>query len=71
MKIQADRKVIENLPPHIFSNLGLNQVAYVKENKQSGYLVHAADGSILFSCDSLEEAEDHIKLNNMISISLH
>ena len=71
MKINADRKVIENLPPHIFSNLGIDQIAYVTENENQEYLVHAADGNIIYACNSLEEAEDHIKLKDMISITLH
>ena len=41
------------------------------ENENQEYLVHAADGNIIYACNSLEEAEDHIKLKDMISITLH
>ncbi len=73
MKINADRKTIENLPPHVLSNLGLNQIAYVRKDHETpdDYLVYGADGQVLYTCETLKDAEEHIKMNNMMLITLH
>ncbi len=74
IKINADRKAIENLPPHIFSNLGLNQIAYIKPLNDHGdmyFAVHAADGKEISYFSDKSEAEDFIKLQNLMAITVH
>ncbi|MCB9963597.1 MAG: hypothetical protein H6857_01475 [Rhodospirillales bacterium] len=71
IKINADRKVIENLPPHILSSLGMNQIAYVRHTEDDLYTVHAADGTEVSTFRNPLEAEDFIRLNNLTPITVH
>ncbi len=74
IKINADRKVIENLPPQVLSNLGMNQIAYIKtelrENELS-FSVFAADGNEIIAFDNMQEAKDFIRLSNLMPMTVH
>lgn len=74
IKINADRKVIENLPPQVLSNLGMNQIAYIKaelRDNEVSFNVFAADGNEIMAFDNMQEAQDFIKVNNLMPITVH
>ena len=74
IKINADRKVIENLPPHIFSNLGLNQIAYMKTTSHEDmiiYSLYGADGQQISTFSDKEEAEDYLRTHELMPITVH
>lgn len=74
MKIQADKKHLENLPAHAISSLGVNQIAYIKPVEEEGrkaYAVYAADGTQLSIMDDRETAEELISYNNLQQVTVH
>ena len=74
IKINASRKIVENLPPEIFFNLGIDQIAYIKTQCADGncyYAVHSAKGDEISIFDTHEEAQDFIRFNRMMPITLH
>lgn len=74
IRINTNKKVIENLPPHIFSNLGINQIAYIKNVTIDGeacFTVYAADGQEISQFDEFADAEEFIKYSNLMPITVH
>lgn len=74
IKIKAQKEVIQNLPPQVFSNLGVDQIAYVRpveENEHQFFAVHAANGQEMMVFDNPIEATDFIRMNNLYPITVH
>lgn len=64
----------EPMSAHDFAVFGLHEVAYVKRvdsNEESGYAIHAADGTRLSLMDDRDVALATIRRNDMEPMSAH
>ena len=57
-----------------FLKLGLNEVAYIKEeivNGKMAFVIHAADGTPLSAMDNEDIAHDALSFNDLESVTVH
>lgn len=74
IRIEGKRQALKNLPPHVMSSIGINQIAYITtqfDEDQLTHTVHAADGSQIMVTDDLEEARDTIRTHNLHQVTVH
>lgn len=68
--------VLKQLSQQDFLDVGLDQVAYIKEIETDGktvnhFSVHAADGSQLSVMDSYDTAIAAVRMNDLFPVTLH
>lgn len=75
IRIEGKRSALKNLPPHIMSSIGVNQIAYIvsqhDEDNELLHTVYAADGSEILVTGDMEEAEDAIRMHNLHRVTVH
>jgi len=65
---------IRELSPQDFLMLGINDVAYVKKERQDArevFVIHSADGSSITAMDSHDVAFAAVRQNGMEPLSVH
>jgi len=66
----------ENFTVDELLNVGLNQIAYIKElgqnhNGSFGFSIHAADGTQISVMDSYDMAVAAVRMNDLYPVTVH
>lgn len=68
------QSMLRGLSTAQFQQLGMNEIAYIKQIKQGvdqGFAVHAADGTLLTVQNALQNAVILTRQNDLIPVTVH
>ncbi len=78
MELKTEHKLdfLKNLTSQDFLNIGLDQVAYIKElpvigNENRSFSIHAADGSQISLMNSYDKALASVRIKDLHAVTVH